>query len=279
MHFWADVLLEDPALSKELDADAVAMLWGYYPDSPIDEEAEILQKEGRPFMVVGGTNTWNSFALRLDTALGNVKTVCEAAKKWGAEGALIANWGDNGNHQAWSPMWLPMLAFAQSAWGETFHEPHVLKALDMFVFQDPEEQMSKVVVELGRCDPGQKLHSLHNKLFFANALEVQTLVQVDGANKYFDQLYKGAEKAIQHLSKAKPHCPDAEVCITELALAADLIKWSVARAHDDPSIKSLNLRKALKILRAQYEQVWLARARVGGLFESSARAFINREDV
>ncbi len=278
MHFWADILLEDPALSEELPADLVAVLWGYYPDSAIDEEAEILHKYKRPFIIAGGTNTWNSFAIRLDAALGNVSTVCAAAKKWGAEGAMLTNWGDNGNHQAWSPMWMPLLAFAQSAWGENFVETDICKALDMFVFQDPEQMMSKAIVELGRCDPGQKLYSLHNKLFFANAMELAKLIQIDKADAHFEKMYKGVCNAIEYLKKAKPHCPDAEICVSELILAADLIKWSVVRASNDPEIKSLDLRKALKMMKSQYEQIWLGRARIGGLFESSARAFLDREE-
>ena len=89
-------------------------------------------------------------------------------------------------------------------------------------------------------------------------------------------MFKGANKALEYLSKAKPHCPDAQVCLGELALAADLIKWAVVRANNDPEVKGLDLRKGLKVMKSQYEQLWLARARVGGLFESSSRAFENR---
>lgn len=278
MHFWADVILEEPELSKELPDDVVAVLWGYYPDSPIDEEAKILHDLDRPFLVAGGTNSWNSFALRLDAAFSNVRAVCSAAKKWGAEGAVITNWGDNGNHQAWCAMWLPVIAFAQSAWGAEFSEEDVCRAADMFVFQDSEGRMSKAVCELGRADPAVKLHSLHNRLFFGKAADVRALVD-DGAGEHFDRMFEGANKAIEHLAAAKPRCPDADVCKGELGLAADLIKWTVARSHDDPEIRSLNLRKTLKLMRSQYEQIWLARARVGGLFESSARAFIDRSEA
>lgn len=277
IHIWADVILEEPEFAKELPEDLVALLWGYYPDSPIDEEAKILHDQKRDFIVVGGTNTWNSFAIRLDTAYQNVKDVCSSAKKWGAMGAMLTNWGDNGNHQAWCAMWLAILAFAQSAWGDDFEESDVCKAADMFVFQDPTGNMSKAITELGRCDPAKKLHSLHNKLFFANSNKLKELKE-QGAAEHFKSMFEGANKAIEFLSKAEPHSPDAEVCKGEIALAADLIKWTVARASDDDKIQSLNLRKTLKVMRSQYEQIWLARARIGGLFESSMRAFANRTE-
>lgn len=277
MHIWADVILEEPELAKELPEELVAVLWGYYPDSPIDEEAKILHDQNRPFIIAGGTNTWNSFAIRLDTAYQNVKDVCTAAKKWGAMGAMQTNWGDNGNHQAWCAMWLAVLAFAQSAWGEIFEEADVCKAADMFIFQDPTENMSKAITALGRCDPATKLHSLHNKLFFADSKKIAELKE-QGAEEHFKEMFEGANKAIEYLSKAQPHCPDAEVCKGEIALAADLIKWTVARASDDAKVQTLNLRKTLKVMRSQYEQIWLARARVGGLFESSMRAFANRTE-
>ena len=275
MHFWADVIIEEPELAKELPEDVVAVLWGYYPDSPIAEEAEILQKLGRKFIIAGGTNTWNSFAIRLGAAFKNAKTVCDCAEKYGAEGAILTNWGDNGNHQAWCAMWPAVVAFAQAAWSGDFSEEDVCKACDKFVFQDPEEYMSKAVCELGKCDPSEKLHSLHNRLFFASPDGVKTLMQ-EGAAVHFDRMFKGANKALEHLGKAKPHCPDAEVCVGEIALAADLIKWAVVRANNDPEVRGLDLRKGLKIMKNQYEQLWLARARVGGLFESSSKAFENR---
>ncbi|MBO6103291.1 MAG: family 20 glycosylhydrolase, partial [Opitutales bacterium] len=276
MHFWADVLLENPEYSKELSPGTVAVLWGYYPDSPIDEEAKTLQELGRKFIIAGGTNTWNSFALRLNAAYQNVKDVCSAAKNRGALGAILTNWGDNGNHQAWCAMWLPVIAFAQSAWGETFDEADVCRAADSFVFRDATSNMSKAVTLLGRADPSVKLHSLHNKLFFGKPAEVEALKAEGVSKKHFDQIYNGAEAAIEAVKKADPHCPDAEVCKGELLLAADLMKWSVARACDDVNVESARLRKGLKIMKGQYEQLWLARARIGGLFESSARAFLNR---
>lgn len=275
MHFWADVLLENPEYANELSEDTVAVLWGYYPDSPIDDEAKILHDLKRKFIIAGGTNSWNSFALRLDTAYQNVKDVCSAAKKWGAQGAVMTNWGDNGNHQAWSAMWLAVVAFAQSAWGDMFEENEVCEAVDMFIFNDPTRNMSKAITELGRADPAKKLHSLHNKLFFGKASEVESLKK-DGVSEHFDRIFKGSQKAIEYLLNAQPRCPDADICKGELMLAADMMKWSVARASDDVEVQSLNLRKGLKLMRGQYEQLWLARARVGGLFESSAKAFINR---
>lgn len=275
MHFWADVLLEEPELAKELPDDVVAVLWGYYPDSPLEEEAKILHDLGRKFIIAGGTNTWNSFAIRLNAAYKNTKIVCDCAVKYGAEGVILTNWGDNGNHQAWCAMWLDVVAFAQAAWSGDFEENDVCIACDKFVFQDTQGYMSKAISSLGKCDPSEKLNSLHNKLFFASADGVKSLMQ-EGAAVYFDAMFKGANEALEHLSKAKPHCPDAEICIGEIALAADLIKWSVVRAHNDTEVKSLDLRKGLKLMKNQYEQLWLARARVGGLFESSSKAFENR---
>lgn len=275
MHFWADVLLEEPELSKELPDDVVAVLWGYYPDSPIDEEAKILSDLGRKFIIAGGTNTWNSFAIRLNAAFKNAKIVCDSAEKYKAEGVMLTNWGDNGNHQAWCAMWPAVIAFAQSAWSGDFEESDVAEAADMFVFQDTEKNMSKAIFALGKCDPSEKLHSLHSKLFFASSDGLKSLLD-EGAATYFDQMFKGANQALELLAKSKMHCPDAQICAGEIALAADLIKWAVVRAHHDPLIKSIDLRKGLKIMKSQYEQLWLARARVGGLFESSSRAFLNR---
>ena len=42
MQFWADVLLEEPENAKLLPPSASPVIWGYEPDHPFDEQAEII---------------------------------------------------------------------------------------------------------------------------------------------------------------------------------------------------------------------------------------------
>lgn len=269
MHFWADVFIEYPYLSSMLPDDAVAVLWGYYMNHPFDEQCSKLVEAGRKFMIACGTNTWNSFGLRLDTAFQNISSASEAAKKYGAEGIILTNWGDNGNHQPFCALWLPAIAFAQATWSKKFDESNVCKAADMFIFGDKTENFAKAVCELGRVDPETKLMSLHHKLFFWSAEKVKKLLD-EGCASHFPSMLERLEKAVEYLSKSKPTSPDAGVCLAEIDLAIRMTHWAIMRAIQDPDVKSIILKKNLKLLRNSYQGVWLARARVGGLVESSS---------
>ena len=77
MQFWADVLLEEPENAKLLPPSARPIIWGYEPDHPFDEQAEIIASCDLSFCLAPGTATRRSFGGRWPTAVRTRKCVQE----------------------------------------------------------------------------------------------------------------------------------------------------------------------------------------------------------
>ena len=182
--FWADVLMQSPEYSELLPCDMTPILWGYYLDHPYEEQCSYMKGLGRDFLVAPGTSTWNSFGSRWDCAFKNIQTACGCAKKHGARGMILTQWGDGGNHQPWCAMYPAIAAAAACAWGTAPAEERVCDALDRFVFIDASGEFSRALCALGRADPVQKLFCFYHKMFFAPPADAEKLAAERGETFY-----------------------------------------------------------------------------------------------
>ena len=267
--FWADVIMQSPEYSKLLPPDMTPILWGYYLDHPYEEQCEYMKNLGRDFLVAPGTSTWNSFGSRWDCAYKNIDTACHCAKKYGAQGMILTQWGDGGNHQPWCAMYPAIVHAAACAWGETPTEERVCEALDKFVFLDATGDFSRALCALGRVDPIQKLFCFYHKMFFASPEDAEKLAAQSGYD--FGAIESIADFAYALSEHSYPRCPDGELCKAEVSLGVQMIKWAMRKARGDFATKSEEQQKSLKLIVAQYENLWLERAAVGGLAESSLK--------
>jgi len=268
--FWADVLMKDSQYAKILPESMIPILWGYYEDHPFKEECSCLQNYGREFLIAPGTSTWNSFAGRWHNAMDNIKSACENAKEYDkCLGTILTNWGDNGNHQIFCSMWLPTVFFAQSAWSQTCTEEDAIEAVSEFIFKDKSQNFAKALAVLGKVDPIKKLFCLYNKLFFGTPKEIDEILST---NTYpLDLIKQQTQEALDLLALSTMRCPDANVCAAELQLACDMINFALYRAKFDKEISLSPTKNSLRFIASQYSQLWLARARIGGLHESEAK--------
>ena len=61
MEFWADVLFEKPKSASQLPATASPIIWGYEADHPFDQQAACISACGLNYSIAPGTATWRSF--------------------------------------------------------------------------------------------------------------------------------------------------------------------------------------------------------------------------
>ena len=265
--FWADVLMQKPEYSEKLPEDMTPILWGYYLDHPYEEQCSSMKKLGRKFLVAPGTSTWNSFGSRWDCARQNIITACECAKKYGALGSMLTQWGDNGNHQPWCAMYPAIAHHAACAWGEVPTEEQVCNALDRLVFFDSTGEFSRSLVALGRTDPVQKLFSFHHKMFFATPAGAEKLVR---ENPGYDlgAMESAVDFALALAATSKPESRDGRISMEEVALAGMMTRWALKRARGDFDTETTGQKADLKFIASEYGRVWLSRARFGGLAES-----------
>ena len=275
--FWADVLMKCPEYSAQLPNDMTPVLWGYYLDHPYEEQCSYMQKLGRKFLVAPGTSTWNSFGSRWDCAKQNILISCDCAKRYGAEGMILTQWGDNGNHQPYCAMFPAVVAAAANAWGAEPTEEAICDALDNFVFWDTTGELSRSLCALGRTDPNQKLFSFHHKMFFATPEVAQQLSLETKCD--LGILDSAADFALSLAYSAKPQCKDGAVCVAEITLGVRMIRWALAKAHGDFATDTLAQKSELKLITTEYENVWLERARIGGLSESAGKIRLIKPEI
>ncbi len=272
MYFWADVIMKDPTYAAKLDSSASPILWGYDYDTTFDKDCAYLSSLGLNYLVAPGSNTWNSFGIRLETAAKNIAEAAEAAKKHGAEGLMLTNWGDGGNHQPYCAMYPALLCAASASWcGQTRLEPKKLaEGMSKLMFRDATGKLAAAIMEMGRIDPAKNLRSYHHRLFFAEDSEIDSL-RSDANSIALDYMEQTWAAAMRELSQCAPKSPDGKICIAEVKLGLDMTAFAINRAKNDPHTKTSNARRNLKLIAAEFANVWLARARYGGLEEALCR--------
>ena len=127
MQFWGDIVADQPELLPELPTDVIVMEWGYEAGHEFDTRAARLAAAGLDFYLCPGTSSWLSFAGRLENARRNVAAAARAAQRYGAEGLLITDWGDQGHLQP-LPASFPGLALgAALSWSvDSAHRPETI---------------------------------------------------------------------------------------------------------------------------------------------------------
>jgi len=97
MNVWADIVLKYPELLNKLPKDIVLLNWEYEQNGKNIYRTGKLAKAKLPFMVCPGTSGWLTHGTRLANSMGNVTNFAEQGRKYGAQGLLNTDWGDNGH--------------------------------------------------------------------------------------------------------------------------------------------------------------------------------------
>lgn len=102
--FWADAIFEHPELIREIPRDMVALVYGYTPGGADRFEAKCaaLQADEVRFYTCPGTQGWKaklSEAARQTLARANIREAYDAAMRYGGEGLMVCDWGDDGYPQ------------------------------------------------------------------------------------------------------------------------------------------------------------------------------------
>ncbi|MGO2419972.1 family 20 glycosylhydrolase [Vibrio casei] len=118
---FSDMLFQYPEILPHLPKNLELLNWGYEEDHPYDEEHQQIAKYGYPFQVVVSTNCFASVIGRRQASEVHMRRAAISAKKFGATGYMVSEWGDMGHAQSfYAP--LPGYIFgAAMAWGEEQH--------------------------------------------------------------------------------------------------------------------------------------------------------------
>ena len=291
MQFWGDIILQHPALLKDLPQDAIALQWGYEADHPFAVDSRRFASSGLEFYVCPGTSSWNSFAGRTRNAALNLAAAAIQGHAQGASGYLITDWGDNGHLQPLPVSYPGFAVGAAFAWNiKTAQEPLRLPLaqwLDLHAFRDRAGQAGVAVADLGDAYLHTGADAANGSaLFFALIFAHKPPAERRGSGmttQCLDRTLEHIELAVAPLTAARMERPDAHLIQQELAWVADVLRFACRltsarlKIGDDQPLSALpgtvkgELSRRLGALTEQHREIWLGRNRLGGLDNSASK--------
>lgn len=281
---WGDILLHHPDLIGEVPDDVTLLDWCY---DPADEypSVRVFARAGRRFWVCPGVGSWNSLFPRLYDANVNIRNLVRDGVAAGAEGMLNTDWGDGGHYQPLGLSWYGYVFGAAQGWsGGTTSDADFEAAFGPLFFRRNHERILEAIHQLARTNelPGV-YHPNTSYTVLALFDEPLTGVTVIGDEALpAETLAVMCELAEQAAATCDALAPDHphELTLRELASAARLTAYAarktalaqeIRRGLRDPQVTArriyeyiLGLRALdaeLEPLRAEFEALWLARAR------------------
>ncbi len=280
MMFWGDIVNLHPELVPEIPRDVIALPWGYEADHPFDVEGARFEASGLPFYVCPGTSSWDSLAGRSDNALGNLLNAAENGLKHGAAGYLNTDWGDFGHWQALPVSYLGFAAGAGYSWClDANRDLDVPAALSRYAFEDPSGAMGRAAFDLGNVyqAPGVIIRN-SSLLFWLLRWPLDEIARHADQKVDFEAALKAITQAAGPLGDEQMQRADAGLIRREYANTVRLL-WHAARrgqmaflpkGSDDRERLCKELLADMEKILAEYESLWLARNRPGGLEDSAA---------
>ena len=280
IQIYGDIIMKYPMLIKELPKDLILVNWGYEADHPFEDECEKIAASGIPFYICAGTSAWNSVGGRWSNTKKNIANGARNGLKYGAEGFIVSEWGDNGHWQQYTAGLPGFLYGAAAAWNAG--------AIDSFDIEKSGEAL--IFHNVSLAEASGKLQDvwacsckpLHN-------VSLPAVVMLDPTYPYYREAYKyfkgyGFSEELELIGDAEEllaAAPDSvmkdELCFTSALLkhgcrlGRDLFAAESLTIEGIPEEQRKQLSEELKPLMKEYVRLWNIRSRPGGLKESYGR--------
>ncbi|WP_028021482.1 family 20 glycosylhydrolase [Enterovibrio calviensis] len=278
---FSDMLFRYPNLIEQLPNDLILLNWGYEPEHPFDAEHKQLALFGYPFHVVVSTDCYASVSGRWHAAISHMRNAAKSAKRFGAEGYMVTEWGDMGHGQQFA-MPIPAYAFgAAMAWGEEQQlDSDVSQAVRWF-YPDAKQVEIDALIALQDIYLATGVQT-PNCAFFGPVLFDQLsrrhIKRATGIKSH--TLDIAMTELAEWRQKLKPLraselTPDLLWTIDALEIACEIVQGYADEHHrqieDFSEERKSLLRPKIQMLLDTYRQLWTEYYRPGGMNQSSAR--------
>lgn len=284
--FWADIVLHEPSVVKDLPADLLGLCWGYEADAPFDAWLSTFAQAGRPAWVCPGTSSWRTFFGRSSERTGNIAAAIGAARTRDAEGVLTCDWGDEGHRQQWPISAVGIAHGAAASWNADHANALVrglpLAAVSLHALNDQTlaaadfiERVSEIDKPVREVGAPYSVAGTSGRLRNASALFCDLHYGLDGCR---DVGTLAQWRAIASKLAAE-RVPDGlrPLLADQLQHALDVSRLSAARGVArrfkggvTPAAREL-LSEQLRGVIADHRRLWLVDSRPGGLDESAGK--------
>jgi hexosaminidase len=257
-------------LLKKLPKDIVLLNWEYEQNGKNIYRTKELAKAKLSFMVCPGTSGWLTHGSRLSNSMANVTNFAEQGRKYGAQGLLNTDWGDNGHRNF---LGVSLHSFAHGAahsWnGKAVNNKKFTENFCDNFFHQP--GLAEIIKTLGNnyrtCGT-----NVPNKswLYFALVEPVKNI----GSDSYINLMNeKGLKKIIEFSSGRYIGLPlhtekFEKIAYEEIELAIRMDSLAAQRALVIKNEKYAELRgmkKQIQKMTDDFKRLWLLRNKVSRL--------------
>ncbi|MEO0483666.1 MAG: hypothetical protein AAF138_08570 [Planctomycetota bacterium] len=261
---WADIAAAHPDAITRFPPGSIAAVWGYEPDTPFEEQIDLLREigdsRGVEIWTCPGTSSWRSFTGRTAERRANMQASQPIRM---IDGHLTCDWGDVGHRQVW-PISMRGLADGLSSASDPLRLP-TARAVSIHALGDPTGEAAGWLDELGDADYGLRTRSnLKNATALFSSLhparpEHAELGNIADWSNIRDRLtdLRGRVPATRpFLADELRHAADCALLAADVALARlEGRRLAADRVHD---------------VIDDHRRLWRARSRPGGLANSCA---------
>jgi hypothetical protein len=266
MNVWADIVLKHPELLKKLPRDIVMLNWEYEQEGKNIFRTREIAKSGLPSMVCPGTSSWLTHGSRLPNSMGNVTNFAKEGRKYGAEGFLNTDWGDNGHRNL---LGVSLHSFAHGAaqsWnGKAADNDKFTNNFCLHFFGQKDNKLSSVIKRLGNnyitCGTIIRNASLLYHGLVENKEKIESFGPINekGLKKIIEQYPYG-----ENIRLPKEAGDFEKVALEEMQLAARMDFLAAKRILAISNSKTSELRKLSKSfaqMAEDFKRLWLVRNR------------------
>jgi len=112
---WADIMVKDPEISKQLPKDLIPIFWAYHVAESFNTSLEQLAKGGYQFLVAPGTSSWGTILPDYNTYTQNIAVMVRDGARNNTLGMLNTSWDDSGE-SLFQSVWHAQAWGAEMAW-------------------------------------------------------------------------------------------------------------------------------------------------------------------
>jgi hypothetical protein len=165
MMMWGDVVLKHPEIVSDIPEDIILLDWGYEAEYPFEKNGLKFKETGLDYIVCPGTSSWTSIGGRTNNMAGNILNAVKSGVKNGAIGMLVTDWGDMGHWQYLPVSYAGFVVGGGLSWNSnSYNESMIENYLDVFVYEDENEQMGSFTLALGRYNQFEEILAINMTL-------------------------------------------------------------------------------------------------------------------